>query len=132
MSVFYIVAIKNVPESSYYVCVSDKQEANTLKYFLEEHKRDNTKYVTLSESVKKHGLKNFVCTRLRDRIFDNRESAELFVFEKLNELSAKGKMLNDKIINPTRVPCPGCDKKIRQEFLESHQTNYCVGAFSDF
>lgn len=128
---YYIVAIKNTINNAYYLCTSPKKEANTLSYFLKCHQEDPEKYVKLSQSVKEHGIKNFVCSRIPNVSFKNKDEAELVVFQKLLELPEE-RVLNDRIINNTRVPCPDCNKSIRQEYLESHMHKYCTAkAFSD-
>lgn len=129
---YYVVAIKNTVDDSYYLSVSNRKQADTLKYFIEEHGRNPERYVKLNEAVKTSGVRKFICARLPNKTFTTKEAAEIFVFEKLKELPSE-KVLNDKIIDPTRVECTGCTMKIRQEFIEDHKLKYCIGnAFSDF
>lgn len=125
MSLYYVFAIKCTKDSSYYLGVSTKKVANSISYMLSQHELDNTKYVRLAEHIKKHGRNSFICHRL-PLTFENKESAESFVFNKLNELDQKGKMLNDSIINPARVKCEKCGNNIRVDFMEKHLTTYCV------
>jgi len=92
---------------------------------LSQHELDNTKYVKLAEHIKKHGRNSFICARL-PMTFGNKESAETYVFSKLNELDQRGKMLNDSIIDPKRVQCEKCGNNIRVDFMEKHLSTYCV------
>ena len=130
-TVYYVVAIKCTKDNSYYLCVSNRETANTIKYFIDVNRTNKTKYVKFNEKVKEFGRGSMICSRLLTK-YSDKESAEWFVYNKLQTLNEQGKMLNDNIINPTRIECDGCGKLIRQELLAAHKEKYCmVVAFSD-
>lgn len=124
MSVYYVFAIKCTTDNSYYLGVSSKASANSLKYMIDQHKIDNTKYVKLNESVKKHGRNTFMCCRLATT-FSTKEDAEVYVFNKLNELAESGRVLNDNIVDPAREVCPKCNFNIKKIFMDAHKEKYC-------
>lgn len=122
MSVYYVFAIKCTTDNTYYLGVSSKATANSLKYMIDQHKLDNTKYVKLNESIKKNGRNAFMCTRL-STTFSTKEAAEVFVFDKLTSLGDR--VLNDTIISPEREKCEKCGFSIKKVFMEAHTEKYC-------
>jgi len=123
----YFIYVVKSNEGKFYVGKSTSKAKwyNPCSYFLDQHKKDHSKYEILGKSLLKHGVKGHKVSILYDRELFSIEEAEHKVFDLVKQLESKGKSLNGQVVNPEREQCEDCGKRIKKIYMQEHKDNYC-------
>lgn len=131
---YLIYVIRCIEDDRIFVGKTTSKNANfnPMRFFLKKNEENQECYRGISKSIKDHGLGKHVVSILYNSTRFKKIEAEEKIFSLCNKLKDTVGLINDEIIDPERVVCEACGKKIRKNYLQRHKELYCDSITLDY